>query len=75
MRELVARYLSHSISRRAFLKGMTGAGVSLVAAKEILESLVPVAHAQAQGAIEGVKVVEGSGGLCFAEQLIASGVK
>jgi hypothetical protein len=46
MRELVARYLSHSISRRTFLKGMTGAGVSLVAAKEILESLVPVAHAQ-----------------------------
>jgi len=72
MRELVARYLSHSISRRTFLKGMTTAGVSLGAAKEILESLVPVAHAQG---IEGVKVVEGSGGLCFAEQLIASGVK
>ncbi|MEA3193621.1 MAG: acetolactate synthase large subunit [Betaproteobacteria bacterium] len=72
MRELVARYLSHSISRRSFLKGMTTAGVSLVAAKEILESLVPVAHAQG---IEGVKIVEGTGGLCFAEQLIASGVK
>ena len=72
MRELVARYLSHSISRRAFLKGMTGAGVSLVAAREILESLVPIAHAQG---VEGVKVVEGTGGLCFAEQLIASGVK
>jgi thiamine pyrophosphate-dependent acetolactate synthase large subunit-like protein len=72
MRELVARYLSHSISRRTFLKGMTGAGVSMVAAKEILESLVPVAHAQG---VEGVKIVEGPGGLCFAEQLIASGVK
>jgi len=72
MRDLVARYLGHSISRRAFLKGMTTAGVSLGAAKEILESLVPVAHAQG---IEGVKIVEGTGGLCFAEQLIASGVK
>jgi thiamine pyrophosphate-dependent acetolactate synthase large subunit-like protein len=72
MRELVARYLTHSISRRAFLKGMTTAGVSLGAAKEILESLVPVAHAQG---VEGVKIVEGPGGLCFAEQLIASGVK
>src|SRR3954452_9415662 len=51
---------------------MTTAGVSLGAAKDILEALVPVAHAQG---IEGVKVVEGSGGLCFAEQLIASGVK
>ena len=72
MRELVARYLAHSISRRTFLKGMTTAGVSLGAAKGILESLVPTAHAQG---IEGVKIVEGSGGLCFAEQLIASGVK
>src|SRR6185503_10143138 len=68
-----ARYLSHAISRRTFLKGMTGAGVSLGAAKEILESLIPAAHAQ--GGAEGIKVVEGSGGMCFAEQLIASGVK
>jgi hypothetical protein len=75
MRELVARYLQHSISRRTFLKGLTTAGVSVAAARQILDALVPVAHAQAQGAIEGVKVVEGPGGLCFAEQLIASGVK
>ena len=73
MRELVARYLSHSISRRTFLKGLTTAGIGATAAKEILESLVPAAHAQAAG--DGVKVVEGPGGLCFAEQLIASGVK
>jgi thiamine pyrophosphate-dependent acetolactate synthase large subunit-like protein len=73
MRELVARYLSQSISRRSFLKGLTTAGISAAAAREILESLVPAAHAQAAG--DGVKVVEGPGGLCFAEQLIASGVK
>jgi thiamine pyrophosphate-dependent acetolactate synthase large subunit-like protein len=72
MRELVARYLSHSISRRTFLKGLTGAGLSLTAAKGVLESLVPAAHAQN---LQGVKIVEGSGGECFAEQLIASGVK
>jgi thiamine pyrophosphate-dependent acetolactate synthase large subunit-like protein len=74
MRELVARYLSQSISRRTFLKGMTTAGISLTSAKEILESLVPAAHAQAK---EGTafKVVEGTGAMCFAEQLIASGVK
>jgi len=46
MRELVARYLSRSISRRGFLKGLTTAGVSLAAAESILDSLVPVAHAQ-----------------------------
>ena len=73
MRELVARYLSQSISRRGFLKGLATAGISASAARGILESLVPAAHAQ--GAADGVKVVEGSGGLVLAEQLIASGVK
>ena len=47
MRELVPRYLTNSISRRAFLKGLAGAGLSATAAQSILDSLVPVAHAQA----------------------------
>src|SRR5438876_3049688 len=77
MRELVARYLSRSISRRGFLKGLTTAGISLASAESILESLVPNAHAkEARGiAPEAVKVVEGAGALCFAEQRTASGVK
>src|SRR5207249_6421325 len=72
MRELVARYLSRSISRRSFLKGLTTAGISLAAAESVLESLVPAARAQ--GA-DGIKLVEGTGAECLAEQLIASGVK
>jgi thiamine pyrophosphate-dependent acetolactate synthase large subunit-like protein len=72
MRELVARFLSHSISRRSFLKGLATAGISASAARGILDSLVATAHAQSP---EGVKVVEGPAALCFAEQLIASGVK
>ena len=75
MRELVARYLSRSISRRAFLKGLAASGISASAAQSVLESLVPAAHAAEGGAIEGIKVVEGTGGECFAEQLVASGVK
>jgi thiamine pyrophosphate-dependent acetolactate synthase large subunit-like protein len=77
MRELVARYLSRSISRRGFLKGLSTAGISVAAAESILESLVPAAQAQEAGRIaaNGIKVVEGTGGECFAEQLIASGVK
>ncbi len=77
MRDLVARYLLRSISRRSFLKGMTAAGISVAAAESILESLIPVAQAQDAGRIaaDGVKVFEGTGGACFAEQLIASGVK
>ena len=72
MRDLVARFLSHSISRRTFLKGLAGAGISATAAREILDSVVSTAHAQ-DG--DGIKVIEGPGALCFAEQLIASGVK
>src|SRR3989441_2109814 len=77
MRELVARYLSRSISRRGFLKGLTTAGISLASAEGILDSLVPVAHAQdtRRVAPEAIKMVEGSGAECFAEQLVASGVK
>ena len=41
MRELVASYLSKSISRRGFLKGLTKTGVSLAAAESILKSLAP----------------------------------
>src|SRR3989442_6529509 len=77
MRELVARYLSRSISRRGFLKGLTTAGISLASAESILESLVPIAHAQEAQRIapEAIKMVEGTGGECVAEQLMASGVK
>ena len=77
MRELVARYLSHAISRRGFLKGLTTAGISLASAKSILQSLVPIAHAEEARRVapEAIKMVEGTGGACFAEQLIASGVK
>ncbi|HEY6865568.1 MAG TPA: thiamine pyrophosphate-binding protein [Burkholderiales bacterium] len=80
MRELVARFLSRSISRRGFLKGLTATGVSLAAAESILESVSSVAYAQGEGSSaslspDAVKVVEGTGGECFAEQLVASGVK
>jgi thiamine pyrophosphate-dependent acetolactate synthase large subunit-like protein len=77
MRELVAQYLSRSISRRSFLKGLTTAGVSLASAESILQSLVPLAHAQEARSAPpaGVKLFQGTGGECFAEQLIASGVK
>src|SRR3954464_4732615 len=49
---------------------MSGAGFSLTAARGVLDSLIPAAHAQ-----EGIKIFEGPGGAAFAEQLIASGVK
>jgi thiamine pyrophosphate-dependent acetolactate synthase large subunit-like protein len=77
MRELVAQYLSKSISRRGFLRGLTTAGVSLAAAESILQSLTPFVEAQEPRRVapEGIKLFQGTGGAAFAEQLIASGVK
>ena len=77
MRELVARYLSQSISRRGFLKGLTSAGLSLAAAESILQSVSSIAQAQEarRTGPEGVKLFQGTGAASFAEQLVASGVK
>src|SRR5882762_7366854 len=98
MRELVANYLNHSLSRRGFVRGLTKAGLTATAAQSVLSSVSSVALAQsaapaapaaaapaaaaatvpaaAAGAATGaVKSFQGTGGACFAEQLIASGVK
>ena len=42
MRELVAQYLSKSISRRTFVSKLASTGVSLAAAQSILESVTPL---------------------------------
>jgi thiamine pyrophosphate-dependent acetolactate synthase large subunit-like protein len=77
MRELVGRYLSQSISRRGFIKGLTGAGLTLATAESVVQSLNSLAHAQANRPLtpDGVKLFQGTGAAAFAEQLIASGVK
>src|SRR5262245_25602063 len=76
MRNLVAQLLTNGISRRDFVRRLVATGVTTAAANSVLESVT--AMAQAPGAPvspEAVRVVEGTGGECFAEQLIASGVK
>src|SRR5262252_7009400 len=83
MRELVARYLNHSLSRRGFVRGLTKAGLTATAAQSVLSSVSSVSVAQtaapaataASAANAGVKPFQGPGGAAFAEQLIASGVK
>ncbi len=78
MRHLVAKYLSKSISRRGFLDNMTKAGVTLTAAEGVLSALTASASAQtapATAAEAPVKQFQGTGGACFAEQLIGCGVK
>src|SRR5215469_10676663 len=46
MRELVARYLNHSLSRRGFVRGLTKAGLTATAAQSVLSSVSSVASAQ-----------------------------
>ena len=91
MRELVARYLNHSLSRRGFVRGLTKAGLTATAAQSVLSSVSSVSVAQtaasavptataktsvpATAAGAAVKPFQGTGGAAFAEQLIASGVK
>jgi len=81
MQELVARYLSRSISRRTFLASLCKSGLTAAAAESVLSAVSSVAHAEeaapaARAATNAsVKVFQGTGGACMAEQLIASGVK
>ena len=78
MRELVAQYLSKSVSRRRFVSRLVSTGVTLAAAQSVLQSLTPLVHAETGDtdvSPEDVRIFEGTGGEAFAEQLIASGVK
>src|SRR3954453_16172924 len=49
MRELVAEYLSHSISRRRFVGGLTKAGLTATAAQWVLTAVTSVSYAQGAG--------------------------
>src|SRR5215475_11533839 len=49
MRELVAQYLSHSISRRRFINSLTKAGLTATAAQSVLGAVTSVSRAQGAG--------------------------
>lgn len=77
MRDLVISYLSKNLSRRGFLRKMTAAGFSAVAAKSVLESLNQL-DAKASGpasSTDDFKTVRGTGGDILVEQLRAAGVE
>jgi thiamine pyrophosphate-dependent acetolactate synthase large subunit-like protein len=79
MRDLVQKYLSKTISRRGFVDNMTKAGVTIASAESVLAALTSSAEAQTAAPTPSsdapVKQFQGTGGACFAEQLIACGVK
>ena len=49
MRELIAQYLSKSISRRRFVNGLTKAGLTATAAQSVLGAVTSVSYAQGAG--------------------------
>lgn len=74
MKDLIARYLDHDLSRRTFMKSLVASGLSLAAAESVLKSYVPLAEAQT---IEPtyVRTSEGTAAELLIEQLKAWGVK
>lgn len=78
MRELVRDYLEGSISRRTFMRRMTMAGFTTVAATSALKSLQPLSAVQAaevDDAMQPVNPFNGRVGELLAEQLKAAGVE
>src|SRR2546428_8169829 len=77
MRELVARYLSNAVSRRDFVRGLIGYGLSASAAQSVLQSVNAIAQSRDGEplAANDIKIFQGTAGESLAEQLIASGVK
>jgi benzoylformate decarboxylase len=77
MRDLVISYLSKTLSRRGFLRRMTAAGFSAVAARSVLESLnqLDAEASGPSGSNDDFKTVRGTGGEILVEQLRAAGVE
>jgi len=77
MRELVARYLSNAVSRRDFVRGLIGYGLSASAAQSVLRSVNAIAQTRDGAPLtpDDIKIFQGTAGAAVAEQLIASGVK
>lgn len=79
MRDLVQKYLSKTISRRGFVDNMSKAAMTITSAESVLSALISSAEAQTAPAATAkdapVKQFQGTGGACFAEQLIVCGVK
>jgi benzoylformate decarboxylase len=75
MRELVQRYLNHGLSRRGFVRELTGLGMTMAAAQAILQPLEASERAAARGDLPGGALAKGSGGELLAAQARAAGAE
>ena len=75
MQELFKQYLDRSISRSALLRGLSSVGLSVAAADAFADALAPAAARASEGSAPTSRVVTGTGGTLFVQQLKAAGVK
>jgi benzoylformate decarboxylase len=77
MKQLIRQYLGETASRRQFLAGLAGVGISAAAADAMANSLAP--FRRQAGAAEGtppwMRDVRGTGGALLVAQLKAAGIR
>ena len=73
MKSLIKQYLDHGISRRKLMRGLATAGLTVAAAKSLVESITPTAAEAAEPG--AVRSMTGSGGMLYVQQLKAAGVE
>lgn len=75
MRQLVSRFLNHGISRRDFVRRLTGLGLTATAVAAILETLDRVEYPAGKTATAPEQTVTGTGGELLVAQARAAGVE
>src|SRR6185503_17614719 len=75
MRELVQRFLNQDLSRRGFVRKLTGLGLTAAAAQALLKPLEASENAAARGDLPGVETRKGTGGELLVAQARAAGAE
>jgi len=75
MRDLVRRYLDNDLSRRGFVRKLTGLGMTLASAHALVEPLDASERAAARGDLPGAATIKGTGGELIAAQARAAGAE
>ena len=75
MRQLVSRYLNNGISRREFIRNLTGLGLTATAVAAILETVERVEYPAGKANAVAEKTVTGTGGELLVAQARAAEVE
>jgi thiamine pyrophosphate-dependent acetolactate synthase large subunit-like protein len=77
MKDLIKQYLDHGVSRRNFLAGLAGVGLTAAAADAMADSLAPfqLQTPSSDGPPAWMRQMRGTGGALFVAQLKAAGIR